>query len=100
MADLRPVYEKADDNLLVGKGNRIVYSPARARSEYFPIPVLSNWDEYLSNELFQLQNLEAGWDGYDSPPVDQHVAFFANNVLSRIANLGSGPIKFVYYVER
>lgn len=87
MENLRSVFERADDNVLADADARKVYHPISGRQAYIPVPVNSIWDSYLSNELSKLQNLETGWDGYSSPPVDRHVAFFAGNVLSRIGDL-------------
>jgi len=87
MDQLRSIFQPADDNALSGRGARSVYHPGSNRQAYVPVPVNSVWDNYLSNELWTLQMLEKGWDGYESPPVGREIAFLAGNVLSRIGDL-------------
>lgn len=73
----------SDENSILGQ-RAVVYAPENAFPYMLSVTKPGPWSETLSQELQNLQSLEQGWDGYNSPPVDPVIGHSAYNILSQL----------------
>jgi hypothetical protein len=63
--------------------------------QHYPRPPAPAWQAAVGPRLAKLRTLAAGWDGYQSPALNQDTLWFAVELLDKIMRPGTSPPQIV-----